>query len=79
MPFFSCDRSAVRHCGPQLKNRILWGQRHFDRYEQTVSQLTEALGESAYTSAHQQGADMTYDDITAYALTQLERLINAAY
>jgi hypothetical protein len=45
-----------------------------DRYQQDLTQVAATLGADRYTDAHQRGEAMTYDQIIAYILDQLERL-----
>ena len=45
-----------------------------DRYQQRLAQVAATLGAERYADAQQRGAAMTYDQIIAYTLDQLDRL-----
>jgi len=45
-------------------------------YDACVDEVARTLGPSAYASAHERGAAMTYDEIVAYTLDQLDCLID---
>ena len=45
-----------------------------DRYRQRLAQVAATLGAERYGDAQQRGAAMTYDQIVAYTLDQLDRL-----
>ena len=45
-----------------------------DRYQQRLAQVAATLGAERHADAQQRGAAMTYDQIIAYTLDQLDRL-----
>jgi len=47
-----------------------------DRYRQRLAHVAATLGADRFGEAQRQGAAMTYDEIVAYALTELDHLLD---
>ena len=63
-----CRRAGARRFLPWLTPP------QHNRYQQTLADVAAALGAQRYAAAQQRGATMSYDQIVAYTLDQLDHL-----
>jgi len=77
--FESAATLAGAVSGPTLRDLpALTGSGDRKRYDQNLAVVAAHLGAAAYAQAQQRGAAMTYDEIVAYTLEQLNRLAGSS-